>query len=87
MIDLVLPHLRKYFIDQGGDPDKLRVYTGDIFEYTPDKGEHFDVIYFDIWNEVSEKNREDVDDLKNKFTPYLAAGGWISAWREKDIQD
>ena len=85
VIALVVPHLESYINTNGGDPTKLEVVQADIYEYTPSEEERFDVIYFDIWNEVTEEHGAAVRILKERYSRRLNTEGWIAAWREADM--
>jgi hypothetical protein len=58
VIDLVQPKIQH---------PKLKVICADIFEWKPDKGDLFDVIYFDIWPEISTDNLKEISRLHNRF--------------------
>lgn len=67
---------------------RLKVVIGDI----EDEGgriapETFDVIYFDIWNDVGSHNREQMERLRNKYVHALRPGGWINSWRYEESLD
>lgn len=74
VIDLVAPHYRIR---------NLKIIQGDIFNWKPSKEEKFNVIYFDIWPEISEDNLEQIKKLHNKFKWYLDRTDpeyWMSSW-------
>ncbi len=59
-----------------------RVIHADIYEWEPPK-KSFDCIYFDIWENVPNRDDwEDMKTLKKRYRPALRKGGWIGAWCE-----
>lgn len=77
VIDLVAPHLG----------EKVKVVECDIFEYEPEG--KFDVIYFDIWFDISADNWEEMKTLTKKFKYALNRKNplcWMSSWRKEDVQ-
>jgi spermidine synthase len=77
VIDLVLPHV--------ADP-RLEVIQADVFGYKPPKGAKYDVIYHDIWPELSTDTLKEMTKLHRKYAHCLAPGGWQDSWRKSDLQ-
>lgn len=46
---------------------KLKIICADIFEYEMPSSEKFDVIYFDIWADISTSNLSEMKQLHNKY--------------------
>jgi hypothetical protein len=63
--------------------DKLIVIQADIFKYAPTH--RFDIIYFDIWQNISADNYEDIMSLHEKFRKYRKKGGWMHSWMQEDV--
>jgi len=64
---------------------KATIIHGDIFSYVPDK--KFDIIYFDIWDNLCGDNWEEIKSLQNKFRSKLKKGGHMLSWRKEDCRD
>lgn len=78
VIDLVEPKFKS---------DKLKVICADIDEWKPEKGVKFDVIYFDIWADISTDNLDHIKKLHNKFknsvnreNPYCYMNSWMKEY-------
>lgn len=65
---------------------KLKLVTADIFDYEFIDGAKFDVIYFDIWNQIGTGNKPGMDTLHERFSKHLNVGGWMDSWRRADCQ-
>lgn len=76
VIGLVHPHLPRR---------RLRVVHADAFEWLPRERERFDTIWLDIWPHVTPKNLIEIGKLRAQWSPYLAPGGWLGAWLEKQL--
>ena len=64
---------------------KVTIIHGDIFSYVPDK--KFNIIYFDIWDNVCGDNWDEIKSLQNKFRSKLKKGGHMFSWRKEDCRD
>jgi hypothetical protein len=73
VIDLVADQLQL--------PDNFKIVEADIFHYVPEQ--KFDVIYFDIYSDLSPIELAFLDSLENQFKPYLKESGWIGSWRQE----
>lgn len=51
--------------------DKLKIVEADIFDWKPNKGEKFDCIFFDIWQEINVDNLQEINRLHKKFKNYI----------------
>ena len=52
--------------------DKVKIINADVFDWKPEKGNKYDVIYMDIWNYINEViYNEEMKPLKRKFSRYL----------------
>lgn len=81
LIDLVSPYFQNNI-------DKLKIIQGDIFEWSPTKGEKFNTIYFDIWPKISVDNLEEMKKLHRRFKRFLdrAHPCWMDSWMKKELQ-
>lgn len=57
-----------------------KVVHGDIFSWSPEKGQKFDTIYFDIWPGFSMDDVDEAKNLKKRFRKHLKKGGWMGDW-------
>ena len=67
--------------DQLGLPRHIEVINADVFDWIPKK--NYDVIYTDIYSDLSLPELQKLDFLENKFKKYLQTNGWVSSWRQK----
>lgn len=82
VIKLVKPHLMKL---EGSE--KLEIIEADMLEYWTD--DQFNVIYFDIWAEVTSDNLPQMSKLHRRWTHRRKKDdpeNWMSSWRHKDCQ-
>ena len=76
VIDIVTPTL---------PAEKLTIICADIFDWKPAKGERWDVIYFDVWADISTDALEDMSKLHRRFRSRLNPGGWMDSWKRRDL--
>lgn len=76
VIKLVERHVRR-FVGKNNS-DKLTVVHDDIFSYRPTQ--KFDVIYFDIWNEIDGDNLPSIAKLHQKFKSKLKRSDGVKPW-------
>jgi predicted membrane-bound spermidine synthase len=72
LIDVIQP----YFPD-------VKMICSDIHDYTPEKDEKFDTVYFDIWQSLNTDNIVEMNGLARKFRKYLNKENpecFISSW-------
>jgi spermidine synthase len=84
VVDLVAPSLLARF------GDRLRVITADIFEWRPDRGQLFNVVYFDIWSQVSLDTLRDMARLHRAFARRLDRSDphcWMDSWQHDSLVD
>lgn len=80
VIALVEPHYRH---------KNLTVIHADIHEWLPLKGEKYDVIYFDIWGDISTDALPEMAKLHRRFSRFRNLSnpmGWIDSWRCSDLR-
>lgn len=58
--------------------EKLTIVSADIWQWRPNC--KYDVIYFDIWPDVSTDNLQEMTKLHRSFKKYLAPNGWMDSW-------
>jgi len=78
LIDLIFSKVKKH-----DKANKLEIIHSDIFELDLPKEQKFDVIYFDIWDNVCGDNYQQMKDLKKKFSKNRAKGSTVLCWEEK----
>lgn len=59
LIDLVGPHF--------ANDKRVEIICADAMEYTPEKGEHFDYAWHDIWDEITEDNLPSMATLGRRY--------------------
>lgn len=80
VIELVAPHHRSR---------KLRVVCADIFEWLPEPGEKYDVIYFDIWRDQATANLRQMGALHQRFKTRLNRenpASWMDSWAREMLR-
>lgn len=73
VIELVGSHYRD---------DRLEIIHADAFEYQPPKGIRYNLVWHDIWDEVSVTNLAEIKQLKLKYGRRCA---WQGAWAQREI--
>lgn len=63
----------------------LKVFQNDIFDVKPcpDKSEHFDVVWFDIWDDICADNWRDMKRLKRRWSNHAE---WMGCWCEDETR-
>ena len=57
------------------DSDKrIKIIHADAHEWEPAKGTKFDAAWHDIWNDISEDNRDDMKKIVRHYSKFVAAG-------------
>lgn len=82
VIDLVFPKIKKH-----DSSNKLELIQSDIFQLDLPKEQKFDVIYFDIWDNVCGDNYEQMKNLKSKFRKNRAKGSIVLCWEEDSTRE
>lgn len=77
LCELVGPH---YTRDR-----RVRIVNADAFKWKPDKGEHFDYAWHDIWPTISGEHCPQIAQLKRRYQHYVAAGKQ-QAWCEDEMR-
>jgi spermidine synthase len=68
---------------------RLRLVQADIHAWRPADDERFQTIYFDIWPTISTEHLPEMDRLRARLRPWLAAGqpgSWLGAWQEARLR-
>jgi spermidine synthase len=58
----------------------VSIVHDDIFSWAPPKGSKFDLIYFDIWGDISSDDLVQSKELHRKFRKYLSKVGYMESW-------
>ena len=75
VVNLISPHFPS---------PKLSIITADIFDWRPEKGIKFNVIYFDIWPDVCVDNIAEIAKLHRAFARRLDRAdpkAWMHSWQ------
>lgn len=75
VIDLVGPHF-------ANDP-RVEIICADAYEYKPAKGEKFDYVWHDIWDDLSSANFPEMATLNRKYARAAAKQG---TWSRKEVR-
>lgn len=81
VIDLVVPKFKD---------SRLKVVCADIFEYKLEKAEKFDVIYFDIWPDITTDSLKEINTLHARFRNHKNTANpncWMGSWMHKFLKD
>lgn len=79
----IISHVGSYF--KSTDP-RVEIVHGDAYEYKPSKGERYDYVWHDIWNEISASNLPKMGQLLRKWSKRAGKQGCWSrteAMRER----
>jgi hypothetical protein len=71
VIALVGSHLKAKF------GDRLTIVPGDVFEYRPKKGEHWTVVWHDIWPSLASRNLKPMQKMCARWKNYCE---WQECW-------
>jgi len=67
--------------------EKLTFVEADVLTWKPAKGTKYDVIYHDIWPEITVDNLKDMGILHKRFAHWKAPGGWMGSWKKEHLTD
>lgn len=73
----------------GPDTSKLTVVLTDAFQWSLPKDQLWDVLYFDIWPDITTDNLPEMTKLKRKFARRLRRDNpkaWMGAWCERELK-
>jgi spermidine synthase len=68
--------------------DKVIIIHEDIFKYKPKPKTKFDTIYFDIWNNITADNFDDIKKLERRFKRRLNKDNdkyYINSWQKFEV--
>lgn len=68
LIDLVGPHYKD---------DRVKILCYDAYEYKPEKGKRYGMVWHDIWENICEDNLEGMKRLHRKYGRYC---DWQGSW-------
>ncbi len=77
-------HLRATLKAAGQDPDKLNVIEADIYTWKLPKGQMYDCIWFDLWENICTDNLSEYGKLNRRFARRTA--GYRGAWVEEELK-
>ena len=63
-----------------GYEDKMEIVHADIFDWEPPKGLRYGMVWFDIWEHISEDNLEEMAILKRRFGRRT---DWQGCWQQE----
>lgn len=75
----VIALVGKHFKDK-----RLEIVQGDAFAYTPSKGEVYDYIWHDIWNDLDDRNFPEMAELTRKWRGRARLGQGV--WSRKELR-
>ena len=82
VIRLVEPAIRGWASREGISAEtRLQVLPGDVFTWTPAKGQKFDAIYFDIWPDICEDNLDGIGRLHQRGKAWKRPGAFMDSWQ------
>lgn len=81
VIDLVAAPLRSAVGKAGS---KLSTICGDVLDFVPEKGQKWDVVYFDIWQTICTDNLPDIAKLHKRFARRKRA--WMDSWMAGELR-
>ena len=68
---------------------KLTVIHGDVLKWKPRRGSKWDVIYFDIWQDICVDNLKEIAVLHQKYKHYLNRKNersWMNSWHADHLR-
>ena len=77
----ISPEVPKMVLPYLPNKEKLNVVYADIMEWKPPRGKKWDVIYFDIWDNISADNYEEMKTLHRRYGRRKRV--WIGSWCKK----
>jgi len=80
VIDLVAPYYNS---------EKLEVVCADIYDWKPEKGEKYNVVYFDIWPDICTDNLEGIAKLHQRGKFWLDKSDpnvWMNSWMKEYLK-
>jgi spermidine synthase len=66
--------------------EKLTFVEADVMTWKPAKGTKYNVIYHDIWPDITEDNLKDMAILHRRFAHFKAPGGWQDSWKRDHLK-
>lgn len=61
---------------------EIVLVNSDITTWKPKRGTHYDIVWLDIWPEISADNWEEMQQLE-RF--YRRRAGWVGSWSKQDV--
>lgn len=80
--DPELPQLVGSIIKNFDTFSKVKIETGDAFDYVNNINQKYDTIYFDIWSRITDESYEEMERLHQMYRPFLKSeDSYINSWR------
>jgi hypothetical protein len=86
VIAFVVPYLRAALEAEGVDPDKLEVIEADVFKWKPPKGQMYQCLWFDIWEDLCVDNLKEIHTLNRRFARRTDPSGYRGCWVEGQLK-
>jgi hypothetical protein len=87
VIKLVWPQFRQRLADGVYGDKQLILHDTNAYFYDIPKGMRYNVVWHDIWNDISVENLEGIKTLKRKYARRLVLPGkWQGAWMEGTLR-
>lgn len=77
VIDLISPHYLSLF------PSKVTIQKADAFIWKPDNGFKFDIVWHDIWSEISGDNYDEIKKLHHRYAKWTK---WQDSWCKEQVK-
>jgi len=61
---------------------RVEIINADAFEWRPKRGQGFNVVWHDVWNDICEDNKAEMTKLKRA---YARRCGWQACWSSEYI--
>lgn len=61
---------------------RVEIINADAFEWRPKRGQGFNVVWHDVWNDICEDNKAEMSTLKRA---YARRCGWQACWSSEYI--
>ena len=69
--------------DQYAGNERVTIVQDDAYQYTPQYGSRYDMVWHDIWDHICPDNIELMDKLEDKWRPHAA---WQGSWARDECE-
>jgi hypothetical protein len=87
VIGLVVPWLHRALRMLGRDPSKIEAIQADLLTWIPQKGQKYDCVWFDIWENLCTYNLQQYTMLSRRYARRMNPGGFRGSWGEWLVRD